>query len=133
MPDKTNLLMLPITNEPEDRTMKNYSQRDNQGEAISTLQAHTSISNELTLSIYVAASIDQKNNRFYLQQMNLGNNTAELLQNLSVIIAQRVALLKHNKNTDSQLQVAGKLDTPTPQIQKPSTEGIFHPEAKYFD
>jgi hypothetical protein len=65
--------------------------------------------------------------------MNLGNNTAELLQNLSVIIAQRVALLKHNKNTDSQLQVAGKLDTPTPQIQKPSTEGIFHPEAKYFD
>jgi hypothetical protein len=62
MPDKTNLLMLPITNEPEDRTMKNYSQRDNQGEATSTLQAHTSISNELTLSIYFASSLDQKMN-----------------------------------------------------------------------
>jgi hypothetical protein len=62
MPDKTNLLMLPIANEPEDRTMKNYSQRDNQGEAISTLQAHTSISNELTLSIYFASSLDQKMN-----------------------------------------------------------------------
>ena len=39
MPDKSNLLKLAITNEQEDRTMTNYSQRDKQVESTSTLQA----------------------------------------------------------------------------------------------
>jgi hypothetical protein len=228
IPDKSNLSKLDITNESEDRTMPSNSQRDQQIEFISTLQAH--ISNELTLSTYDASSNDQKHDQFVkelvskedivndsesrsdgyrrdyversvnknsskpetsyisphrngsvstleellssivasdskqtniddlilniddvvhclikegklpgsnetsdLQQMNLRNNTAELLRNLSVLRAHRAAVLKHNKNTDSQLHVAGKLDTPSPQIQKPSIEGIFHSEIKCFD
>ena len=228
MSDKSNLFKLNITNESKDRTMTNNSQRDQQIEFISTLQAH--ISNELAQPTSGASSYDQEHNqsvkelvskedivndseirsdgyrRDYversvnknspkpetsyisphrngsvstleellssivasdskqtniddlilniddvvhclikegklpgsnetsdLQQMNLRNNTAELLRNLSVLRARRVAVLKHNKNTNRQLLVAGRLDTPSPQIQKPSTESIFHPETKCLD
>jgi len=74
---------------------------------------------------------DVSNETSDLQQITLQNNTAELLRNLSILRARRVAALKHNnKKTEAVVDVDRSITSS--ELSK-KFEGVFDPKIRCLD